>query len=208
VRVLFSAFGPFPGVEVNPSPLVARRAQTLLAERRPGLSTRLVELPTHFGGAWEVLSEVLEQERQTQPLVMVAALGVSGRADRLTLERTAVNFRRGGRPDAAGAALEDGEVLPQGPAQLLTRLPVAALVERLTQEGFMTKTSDDAGAYVCNEIFYRLLHWAQSSGWGGVASFFHVPHVPATRALDEVAAPLARLIDLTLDQKGAGAPSS
>ena len=60
-----------------------------------------------------------------------------------------------------------------GPDELPTRLPVDRLLEALEAAGFEeVVTSEDAGGYLCNHVFYRLLDEVDASR---VAGFVHVP---------------------------------
>ena len=87
-------------------------------------------------------------------------LGVSGRAERFTLERTAWNEasfacpdERGFQPQRAPIAADDGSTV----FSRQTRLPVQELARRLTARGFDTEVSDDPGRFVCNYLYYQSL---------------------------------------------------
>ncbi len=58
-----------------------------------------------------------------------------------------------------------------GGATLSTTLPLDSLVESLSH----TRISHDAGTYVCNDTYYRLLHAIQREGTSLQALFIHVP---------------------------------
>jgi pyroglutamyl-peptidase len=66
----------------------------------------------------------------------------------------------------------DVPVREGGPATLPTRLPVERIVEALAAEGYEVRTSDDAGGYLCNHLFYEMLTRLPD---GAVAGFVHVP---------------------------------
>lgn len=208
--LVLSTFGPFPGVERNPTRGVARRVEEITRRWPQPPELQIVDLPTHFEAASQGLLEHLEQLQAARPGALggVLALGVSGRLEEIALERVAINFRQGGRQDAAGVSWEDGPLEPLGPAGLMARLPVDDWARRLRQEGWSAQVSNSAGTYVCNEVFYRLMAWANRSGWLGPAGFVHIPPVPQVRELDQVAQPIARLLRYIQDQNGAAGASS
>jgi pyroglutamyl-peptidase I len=193
--VVLTGFGPFPGVPENPSPKVARAAAALLAERDPSLEVYVQELPTCFDEAWATLEPTLEHLWSQGRLAGVVCLGVSGGSLRVEVERVAVNFRRGGAPDAVGRCLEGfgGPILAHGPDALFSRLPVERVVAELQAQGLPVAASGSAGDYLCNEVFYRLMAWSQARGFRGRAGFVHIPHVPQTLPLGLVAQIVAQI---------------
>ena len=50
------------------------------------------------------------------------------------------------------------------------------MVQAAAAQGIPCKLSYTAGAYVCNDLFYRLLH--QYRGTGVLVDFIHVPFLP------------------------------
>ncbi len=66
--------------------------------------------------------------------------------------------------DAAG---EDG---------FFSALPVAEMVENMTKEGISSELSYSAGAYVCNDLFYRTMNFLKLKGLSIPAGFIHVPN--------------------------------
>lgn len=187
--VVLTGFGPFPGVLENPSPKVARAAAARLADQDPSLEVCVQELPTCFDEAWASLEPTLDQLWAEGRLAAVVCLGVSGASRCVEVERVAVNFRRGGAPDAAGRRLEGlgGPILAHGPDAFFSRLPVERVVAELQAQELPVVASGSAGDYLCNEVFYRLMAWTQARGFGGRAGFVHIPHVPQTLPLELVA---------------------
>ena len=94
-------------------------------------------------------------------------LGVSSRSG-VEVERTARNIR-GPREDCDGCAPETPVLVEDGPATLPSTLPWEALA---------VATSDDAGQYLCNAVFYLAQHHLPSIPVRGFV------HLPATGAPD------------------------
>ncbi|MEL6182237.1 MAG: NAD(P)-dependent oxidoreductase [Myxococcota bacterium] len=192
-RVVISAFGPFPGVAINPTVEVAHAVA-----RRLGSRVEVVELETCFDTAWEQLQDRLEPLRQGGQLRAVVALGVSSRATCVQLERIGVNVRVSTRADATGRRLPvDGEPLvPGGPDGLLSRMAVEALARTLKAMDQPIEVSNSAGTYVCNEVLYKLLAWANRTRFNGPAGFVHIPPVPHVLSHDRVVDSLVALLQL------------
>ena len=65
----------------------------------------------------------------------------------------------------------------QGPVAYWSTLPIKAIVRALQQRGLPSSVSQTAGTFVCNHVFYSLMHElrGQKKIRGG---FIHVPWLP------------------------------
>ncbi|MEC3977933.1 pyroglutamyl-peptidase I [Amycolatopsis sp. H20-H5] len=166
--VLLTGFAPFGGEEVNPS----WQASSLIAAQRPEFAA--VELPCEFGASLPALRAAIELHR---PEVVVCVGQAGGRAE-LTPERVAINLLDARIPDNAGARPVDVPVLPGGPAAYFTTLPVKAVVAAVRQAGVPASVSHTAGTFVCNQVFYGLMHLLATEFPGTRGGFVHVPYSP------------------------------
>ncbi len=165
--ILLSGFGPFPGVPSNPTERLLAR----LAERPPeGVALATRALPTAFGGA----ARLLEAELKARPPAALVMLGVAG-AGPVRLERLARNASREGRPDALGATQGPGPILTDAPAGYGSTLPLGAIHRALEAASVPVGWSDDAGGYVCNDLFFRLRHRIAQDGPAIPCGFLHLP---------------------------------
>ena len=73
-------------------------------------------------------------------------------------------------------------VVRGAPAAYFARLPVKAMLAALKQAGIPAELSHSAGTYVCNALFYSLMH-ALASRPGMRGGFIHVPFAPAQARL-------------------------
>ncbi|SDK51067.1 pyroglutamyl-peptidase I [Arthrobacter sp. ok362] len=167
--ILLTGFEPFGGDTANPSWAAARSAARLL--QTEGLDVQAVELPCVFGDSAKVLEEALERFR---PELVLCAGQAGGRA-RISLERVAINCDDARIPDNAGNQPVDEPVVPGGPAAYFTSLPVKAALAALTAEQIPAEVSQSAGTYVCNHVFYALMH-ALRRRPGTRGGFVHVPY--------------------------------
>lgn len=173
MTLLLTGFAPFGGETLNPSWEAVRR---LDGERLGDLTVVAAQLPTEFGAALRVLDELLERHRPT----LVVAVGQAGGRAELSLERIAINVDDARIPDNAGRQPIDEPVVAGGPAAYFSTLPIKAMTRVLRDAGIPAAVSQTAGTFVCNHVFYGLLHRLQGSGVRG--GFIHIPYLPAQAA--------------------------
>jgi pyroglutamyl-peptidase len=197
-RVLMTGFAPFGGESVNPS----WQAVALVAARRDDVTA--VELPCEFAASLPALRRALAAHR---PSLVVCAGQAGGRAE-VTPERVAINLIDARIPDNAGARPVDAPVVPGGPAAYFTTLPVKACVAAIRAAGVPASVSHTAGTYVCNQVFYGLMHLLATEFPGVRGGFVHVPFSPeqvaavgkpeASLSVDRIALALEALADTAL----------
>ena len=162
--LLLTGFGPFGDVATNPAWLTA---EALDGERIGDLRVVAARLDVTYADAPEQLRAAI---RRHDPDV-VLSLGVAPNPA-LRLERRARNRDVSFQPDNAGVVHADTVIREGGPEELPTRLPVDRLRETLETAGYEVVISDDAGGYLCNHVFYRVLDEVDVSR---IAGFVHVP---------------------------------
>ncbi|MFM9902771.1 MAG: pyroglutamyl-peptidase I [Polaromonas sp.] len=159
---------------VNPSWLAV---QALHGSRLEGHAVVAAQLPTVFGAATAELMRLVGLHRPA----LVVCVGQAGGRSALSLERVAVNLVHAHIPDNAGAQPQDQPVVPGAPAAYFSTLPVTAMFHALQTAGLPAELSYSAGPFVCNHVFYGLMHaLATQPGLQGVrGGFIHVPYVPS-----------------------------
>ena len=100
------------------------------------------------------------------------------------MERVALNVDDARIPDNAGQQPIDAAVVQGGPAAYFSTLPVKAMVRDLRAAGWPASVSNTAGTFVCNHIFYALMHRLASRPAlaGTRGGFIHVPALPEQAA--------------------------
>ncbi len=172
--VLLTGFEPFGGENTNASArLVAALDGRVIAGRR----VVGVILPVVFGAAGERLLEALARHR---PALVVCTGQAAGRAA-VSLERVALNLADATQPDNAGFRPVDSPVVPGGPAAYWSTLPLRPILAALRARALPAEFSLSAGTYVCNHVFYTLLHALRDTPAirGG---FVHLPVLPEQAA--------------------------
>lgn len=197
-KLLLTGFEPFGGEPINPAVEAMRRLQGRVIG-----SFEIVglELPTVFGQSTERLLAAVQQH---EPEVVIA-LGQAGGREGISFERVAVNLNDANIADNAGNQPVDEPVVPEGPAAYWTTLPVKRMVDRLRDEGIPASISLSAGTFVCNHLFYGLMHHLAVTGKPIRGGFIHVPYLPEqadrhsgapSMTLDQLVTGLERAIEV------------
>lgn len=183
--VLLTGFEPFERDPVNPSWEVAR---ALDGWQHAGATVRAVQLPCVFGKAAQALDAALAQWQPT----LVICLGLAGGRAEVSLERVAINLDDARIADNAGQQPVDTAVVPGAPAAYFSTLPIKAIVRDLRAEGLPAAVSNTAGTFVCNHLFYALMHRLAQRAAGAATlpataapargGFIHVPYLPEQAA--------------------------
>lgn len=172
--VLLTGFDPFGGRAVNESWEAVSRLE---GETVRGRRVVVARLPVVYDEMAVPLAAALEA---ASPEVVIS-FGVG--TDVVCVEREARNAYAASSPlDNAGKPPPRAAIVPGGAPTAATGLPVAAILARLGAEGVPARASDDAGGYLCNECFYRLMT-TRGPGSDGVRArgFVHVPPQGAAR---------------------------
>jgi pyroglutamyl-peptidase len=159
--MVVSGFSPFGGRKENASLVLARA----MAAQKPGLTCR--EIPV----VWGAPARELEAMKPFPRLWL--AIG----------EGTPV-FQWETVADNDKALPPRPEIEENGPDRLLQPLGLEGIARSLTEAGFPTRLSDEAGGYLCEEMLYELLQKAGREEAAGrprpVVLFLHVPPLGAT----------------------------
>ncbi len=172
-RILLTGFDPFGGDTANPSWLAA---QALHGRQVAGHRIIAAQLPTVFGASLVMLRALLLKHRP----VLAVCVGQAGGRGAISLERVAINVNDARIADNAAAQPVDTPVVEGGPAAYFSTLPVKAMMLAVQEEGVAAEVSQTAGTFVCNHVFYGLMHElaTRRALKGTRGGFIHVPWLP------------------------------
>lgn len=173
--VLLTGFEPFGGDAVNPSLDIVRAldGETIEGHRIVGAA-----LPTAFSETPGALENLLNQHRPR----LVLALGLADKRSAISLERLAINLVDARIPDNAGEQPVDVRIVENAPNAYFSTLPVKAILKGLSDASIPAQLSQSAGTFVCNQVFFVLMHLLAPRHPGVRGGFIHVPHVPELAA--------------------------
>ncbi|MDI1335552.1 MAG: pyroglutamyl-peptidase I [Lacunisphaera sp.] len=184
--ILLTGFEPFGGEKINPSQEIARQlhGRVMGGHRVVGAL-----LPCVFGAA---VTELKKQIRAVQPVLVIGVGQAGGRAD-ITPERVAINVDDARIADNAGRQPVDKPIVQGGPAAYWSTLPIKAIVAALRQREIPASVSQTAGTFVCNHVFYGLMHELRNQR-GVRGGFIHVPFLPEQAKQGQPSLPLETMI--------------
>ncbi|MCX6950959.1 MAG: pyroglutamyl-peptidase I [Verrucomicrobia bacterium] len=185
--VLVTGFEPFGGERLNPSAEIAQRLHGVLIA---GHRVEGAVLPCRFGAA---IVELRKRIRKTRP-VLVVCVGQAGGRPEITPERVAINVDDARIADNGGARPVDAPVVRGGPAAYFSTLPIKAIVAALRKKGVPASVSQTAGTFVCNHVFYGLMH-ALRRRRAVRGGFIHVPFLPEQAGKGQPSLPLATMVE-------------
>jgi pyroglutamyl-peptidase len=181
--VLLTGFEPFNKEPVNPAWETVRELDGW-AEGDFVVVAR--QLPCVFGDANEAMRALVDE---LKPALVIAVGQAGGRVD-LSVERVAINVDDAPIMDNANRQLVDEPIVRGGPAAYFSTLPIKAIVAALRDAGLPASVSQTAGTFVCNHVFYGLMH--ALAGRAGVrGGFIHIPYLPEQAARHPGAASMA-----------------
>lgn len=174
--ILLTGFEPFNKEIINPSWEAVRQ---LDGWHEGEFVVHARQLPVVFGHALKVVHQAVEE---LQPSIVIAVGQAGGRVD-MSVERVAINVDDAPIPDNQQRQLVDQPIVNGGPAAYFSTLPIKAIVHELREAGLPASVSQTAGTFVCNHVFYGLMHQAHEWGTTMRAGFIHIPYLPQQAAL-------------------------
>ena len=193
MKILVTGFEPFGNSSLNSSQMLV---DSLAQMNFSSVECQAAILPVdQERGPASLLAAV----ESCQPDTVLSFGLAMGRA-KISLERVALNLMDYRIPDNAGNQASDQPIIPGGPAAYFSTLPVRRLFNSLQENGIPVELSLSAGAYLCNQVFYFLLHEITIHQKPIRAGFIHLPALPKQAAESQQAIPS---MDFSLMQSAA-----
>jgi pyroglutamyl-peptidase len=168
-KLLVTAFEPFAGESINSSLEAARRMKKIDFK---DTEVHVAELPVDRYRAVEL---ALEHLHSIKPDIVIM-LGEAGARFRVNPERVAINIDDFRIADNSGNQPKDEPVIDGAPAAYFSTLPIRAITDRIVEAQIPAAISNSAGAYLCNRLFFSVMHAITVEGLGAKAGFMHLPY--------------------------------
>lgn len=169
--VLLTGFDPFGGEAQNPSWEAVKMLHELSLA---GHQVVAKQLPTVFGESLLELNRLIDE---FDPALVLCVGQAGGRAE-LSLERVALNLDDARIPDNRGNQPIDHPVFADAPTAYLSNLPLKTMLRALHTAGIPAAVSQTAGTFVCNHVFFGLMHRLHEEGLRRRGGFIHIPYAP------------------------------
>ena len=118
-----------------------------------------------------------------------------------------ININDARIPDNQGNSPQFEKIDSVGADGIFSTLPVTKMVENMTKEGIPSELSYSAGAYVCNDLFYRIMNYLNAKTTDIPAGFIHVPNPTESDAetksefgIDEIARGIQICVETVLKE--------
>jgi pyroglutamyl-peptidase len=186
MKLLLTGFEPFGGSDINPSEQVVK---TLAGKEYPDTEIITSILPVDREAGPQRLIQAVEKSKPE----VVICLGEARGRTAMNIERVAINLMDYRIEDNTGNMIQDQPILPDGPSAYFCTLPVRQIMEAIQGAGVPAMLSLSAGAFLCNQVIYSLLHYLDKHNLAVPAGFIHLPSLPEQVAQEQTNKPSMNL---------------
>jgi pyroglutamyl-peptidase len=169
--ILVTGFEPFGGETVNASWEAAKR---LDGWRLGDLAAVARLLPCAYDASVAELIYAFETLRPDA----VMMTGQAARRAAVGVEHFARNWDEAAMPDNRGVMRSAVKIAIGAPDRLEAQAPVDAIVNAIRAAGIRARLSRNAGAFVCNHLYFAVLQHLKSRKLATPAVFVHLPATP------------------------------
>ena len=184
-KLLITGFDPFGGENINPS----WEAVKALPDSIGDWQITKMEIPTVFDTA---AAQVIATAEDARPDAILCIGQAGGRAA-VTPEVIAINLQEARITDNAGNQPVNIPVAEGGPAAYFATVPVREMVQAIQSRSIPAALSYSAGAFVCNDVLYHLLH--HFDGTNTRVGFIHVPYLPQQAKENQPSLPQEKIVE-------------
>ncbi|MBS4197066.1 pyroglutamyl-peptidase I [Lederbergia citri] len=170
-KVLITGFDPFGGEKINPALEAVKQLDGKVIE---DVEIVAQEVPTVFHESIKVVINAIEQHKPD----VVICVGQAGGRTQVTPERVAINIDDARIPDNKDNQPIDEPIYKDGPAAYWTTLPIKRIVHEMKVAGVPAAVSNSAGTFVCNHLFYGVMHYLEKNAPHIRGGFIHIPFIP------------------------------
>jgi pyroglutamyl-peptidase len=169
--ILVTGFEPFGGETVNAS---WEAAQKLEGWRHGGAVATARVLPCAYDASVKQLISAIETLRPDALLMT----GQSARRGVVCVERFAHNLDDASAPDNDGVLRRALRISRAAPDWLEAVAPARIIARAINEAGISARVSKNAGAFVCNHLYFAALQYLRDRKSAIPAVFVHLPVTP------------------------------
>ncbi len=170
MKVLVTGFEPFDREKINPSYEIVKALPSKIEKAEIVKK----EVPVVYGKSIE---SVIEEVKRTSPNIVIMLGQAGGRAS-ITVERVTINVNDSKTLDNSKKILKGDPVVKDGPVGYFSTLPIYDIVKGLLRIKIPATISNTAGTFVCNSLFYGVMHEISQKKLNIMTGFIHVPYLP------------------------------
>ena len=178
MKILISGFEPFGNHIHNVSMALVQALPDYLGDQ---IVLYKVVLPVDDVQGPRRLLKAIDQYQPDA----VLCFGLTPNRQKINLERVAINLKDYRIPDNSGVQIIDQPIITDGPAAYFSTLPIRKMLRSLTAADIPARISLSAGAYLCNQVFYAMMHQIKQNNWPIRAGFIHLPSFEESKSPSE-----------------------
>ncbi len=167
MKILITGFEPFGENEKN----ISQEVLQYLDSSINGVAIVKRVLPVVFNECIEIVTALIDKEKPDA----VICLGQRASYDGIAIERIAVNLMDSVNPDNKGYAPKDEKIEKKGAIAYFSTLPIKQIFTKIKSLDIVSKISNTAGLYVCNNLMYGVLHYISVNNLPIISGFIHLP---------------------------------
>ncbi|MDC7224008.1 MAG: pyroglutamyl-peptidase I [Spirochaetales bacterium] len=170
MKALITGFDPFNNEPINPAYEAVKNLPDTI------LDCQIIkrEVPTVFGKSVDLLKKTMDEEKPD----IVICIGQAGGRYHITPEYVAINLDDARIDDNEGNKPSARKIREDGENAYFTTLPARSIVRELQANNIPAQVSYTAGTFVCNHLFYGLMHEISRRYPHVRGGFIHVPFLP------------------------------
>lgn len=170
MKILITGFDPFGGEPINP----AYEAVKELPDKIKNADIIKKEIPTVFGKSIETVRTLIQEHTPD----IVICVGQAGGRDKISIEKVAINYDQARIADNEGNQPVDQAIVEGADTAYFSTLSLKQVVKNWNDHKIPGEISYTAGTFVCNHIFYGLMHLIDTEYPNVRGGFIHVPFLP------------------------------
>lgn len=163
-KVLITSFDAFGQDSLNASFELMKRLPSQVGE----MAITKLQIPTVRFKSFESIKKRCINEK----FDYIIALGQAGNTEMIRLEKVAINLDDFRIMDNEGNQPIDEKIIKEGENAYFSDLPYKLMLQKLSAQNIPSEISYSAGTFVCNHVFYNLLHHFKNN-----VGFVHVPRI-------------------------------
>ena len=167
-KLIITAFEPFDTHQENPTVNILHALPNNIGR----IELRKHILPVAYLKSFELLEAIIHQE----DVIGVIMLGLAAGRTHITFEQIAINLNHATIADNHQSIKLYEKIIEEGLDGYFSTLPLKDILQDLENKNFPVKLSLSAGGYVCNDLFYRVLHYTKTQNQNLLSGFVHVPY--------------------------------
>ena len=196
MKLLLTGFEPFAESKINPSEQVVR---ALAHQKFRGVDLRTAILPVERKRGPGILIRAVERHKPDA----VLCLGEAQRRMVVSIERIAINLLDFRIAENTGKKIVDEPIVRDAPAAYFTTLPVRKMYDAVRKANVPAELSLSAGAFLCNQVTFELLHHIAENNLNIRAGFVHLPALPVQVVARDILIPSMSLDTMVIGVRAA-----